>query len=96
MDGTANTLHEANFPDVLRFPSADDVLNHSDASTLLFTAAKTAQLCGVSERTWRTWDSAGYIPAAVEIGRSKFWRPEEIKAWIEAGCPRRAKWKILR
>jgi predicted DNA-binding transcriptional regulator AlpA len=81
-------------PAILRF--VDSGKDFSAVATLLWTAAKTAQSCGVSERTWRTWDGAGYIPAAVEIGRSKFWRPEEVKAWVTAGCPRRAKWKVLR
>jgi predicted DNA-binding transcriptional regulator AlpA len=60
----------------------------------LLRASQAAKLCGVSLRTWRTWDSAGRIPAPVRIGsRSVFWRADELRAWVAAGCPRRADWE---
>lgn len=34
----------------------------------------------------------GIVPRPVRIGRSVFWRPEEVAAWIEAGCPDRKTW----
>ena len=62
---------------------------------LLLTARQAADLCGTSERTWRTWDSAGRIPKPVNIGRSKFWRPKEIEAWVRHGCPDRRTWSAI-
>ncbi len=59
---------------------------------LLFSAAEAAHLCGCSERTWRAWDSSGHIPRSLTIGRSKYWRPEELKAWVRDGCPKRNIW----
>ena len=67
------------------------VAGNKDA-LLLYTAAQSANLCGRCERTWRTWDAAGRVPRPVRIGRSVFWRPEEIAQWIEAGCPDRKTW----
>ena len=61
--------------------------------TLLLTAKQAAKICSKSLRTWRTWDSAGWIPRPVKIGRSVFWRADELRAWVEAGCPRRAEWE---
>ncbi|MCA9028405.1 MAG: sigma-70 family RNA polymerase sigma factor [Planctomycetaceae bacterium] len=63
---------------------------------LLLTARKAAAMCGKSIRTWRTWDSAGFIPQPVRIGRSTFWRSDELKEWIEAGCPNRSAWEVMR
>lgn len=62
---------------------------------LLVTGAEAARLCNVSERTWRSWDSAGRVPAAIRLGRSKRWRPEELRAWVAAGCPPRREWAAL-
>lgn len=63
------------------------------AGPLMVTAVQAARLCGKSLRTWRTWDSAGKIPRPVRIGRSTLWRFDELKAWVAAGCPRRAEWE---
>ena len=60
---------------------------------LLATARTAAAMCGISLRTWRTWDAAGRIPQPVRIGRSTRWRVDELRAWVEAGCPRRAEWE---
>jgi predicted DNA-binding transcriptional regulator AlpA len=60
---------------------------------LLIPARKAAALCGVSLRTWRTRDAAGWIPCPVRIGRSVFWRSEELRQWVNEGCPRRGQWE---
>jgi predicted DNA-binding transcriptional regulator AlpA len=62
---------------------------------LLLTAADSAALCNVSLRTWWAWDAAGKIPRAIRIGHKVFWRPEELKAWVAAGCPERAMWEAM-
>ncbi|GIW78768.1 MAG: hypothetical protein KatS3mg105_0575 [Gemmatales bacterium] len=61
--------------------------------TLLVTAKQAAAMCGKSLRTWRSWDAAGWIPRPVRIGRSTLWRLDELREWIEAGCPRREEWE---
>jgi predicted DNA-binding transcriptional regulator AlpA len=72
-----------------------NVVNESEAGAcpLLLTAKQAAKICGKSLRTWRTWDSAGWIPRPVRIGRSTLWRADELRAWVEAGCPRRTEWE---
>lgn len=68
----------------------------SFSAPLLLTAAEAAALCHVSLRTWRAWDARGKIPPPVRIGRSVFWRPKELAAWVEEGCPDREMWEALR
>jgi hypothetical protein len=29
----------------------------------------------------------------MRIGRATLWRADELRAWVEAGCPRRAEWE---
>ena len=67
-----------------------------ETSPQLISARMAATMCGRSERTWRSWDSAGLIPQPVRIGRSTLWRQTELQAWIAAGCPRREDWEIRR
>ena len=63
---------------------------------LLVRAQDAAALCSTSARTWRAWDVAGKIPAPIRIGRRVFWRPDELQAWVAAGCPDRVTWEGLR
>jgi predicted DNA-binding transcriptional regulator AlpA len=70
-----------------------DLAAELGAAPLLLTARQAASLCSKSLRTWRTWDAIGWIPRPIRIGRSTLWRADEIRAWIAAGCPRRAEWE---
>jgi len=65
----------------------------ASAAVILLRAPQAAALCGTSTRTWRTLDATGKIPRAIRLGRSTFWRPEELKAWVAAGCPDRVLWE---
>lgn len=65
----------------------------SKPSQLLLTARQAAAMCAKSLRTWRSWDSAGWIPQPVRIGRSTLWRADELRDWVAAGCPRRTEWE---
>jgi prophage regulatory protein len=57
------------------------------------TAVDAAAMFHKSPRTWRTWDSTGRIPRPIRIGRTTYWRPEELQAWVAAGCPDRETWE---
>lgn len=71
-------------------------VDHGMESRLLVSAKDASQLCGKSLRTWRSWDSAGRIPRPVRIGRATLWRVDELRAWVEAGCPSRKEWEATR
>lgn len=73
-----------------------DAAATNESSPLLVTAREAAALCGRSLRCWRTWDAAGRIPQPVRIGRATLWRAEELRCWVDAGCPRRDEWEAQR
>lgn len=56
---------------------------------LLLSAGRAADLVGVSERTWRAWDTSGRTPEPICLGRSKFWSPFELADWVRQRCPPR-------
>ena len=62
------------------------------SETLLLNAKHAAELCCCSERRWRDWHAMGLVPVPIHIGRAIFWRADELRAWVEAGCPNRKKW----
>ena len=51
---------------------------------------------GRSEASWWRDHSAGRIPAPIKLGGSTLWRAEELREWIEAGCPCRRIWEAMR
>ena len=63
-----------------------------DAEALLLDGREAARLCAVGLRTWRRLDSSGRVPLPVRIGRRVLWRADELREWIVAGCPSRARW----
>jgi predicted DNA-binding transcriptional regulator AlpA len=67
-----------------------------DDNPVLLTAAQASAMFQKTERTWRTWDALSMIPRPMRIGRSLYWRLGELKAWIEAGCPRREEWERIK
>lgn len=54
---------------------------------LLISAEQFADMLQISTRTlWRLL-SAGKLITPVHIGGSTRWRLEEVRQWIEEGCP---------
>jgi predicted DNA-binding transcriptional regulator AlpA len=63
---------------------------------LLLPAPAAAALSGISEATWYRLASAGRCPAPVRLSRGCVrWRAEEVRRWIEAGCPDRRAWEAM-
>jgi excisionase family DNA binding protein len=53
----------------------------------LITVDELSKLLGMSKRTvWRLL-SVGQVPRPVRIGRSTRWRLDEVRRWIDLGCP---------
>ena len=63
---------------------------------LLLRTADAAAICGVAERTWRSWHATGKVPMPVRIGRTPLWAYAELQRWAAAGCPDRLSWQVLR
>ena len=62
-------------------------------SPRLLTAKQLGKLMGLSERTIRRHDAAGFVPRPLNIGGAVRWRADEIDAWIKAACPKRLDWE---
>jgi hypothetical protein len=62
---------------------------------LTLTAAEAAASLRVSLRQWWRLDAMGKVPAAVRVGRAKRWRADELKTWLEHGCPDRITWRSI-
>ena len=73
----------------LRIPEPEPA---TSPGPLLISAARAAEMCGVSTATWWRWDSSGRVPPAVRIGGTTRWRMSELTTWTAAGCPRREEW----
>lgn len=59
---------------------------------LMIGQADVAKLLNVSSRTVYKRHKTGNMPAPVYIGRIKRWGYEEIKAWVDEGCPPQSEW----
>lgn len=67
-------------PPVLSPPS-------SPGDPTLISAEQLATILGMSKRTvWRLL-SARQLPTPVRIGHSTRWRLDDVRRWIDSGCP---------
>ena len=62
---------------------------------LLLDISALAMLLSRSVPSLRRDDAAGRLPAALRIGGAKRWRFDEIRRWVEAGCPDRKTWNAM-
>ena len=67
-----------------------------NALTLLLSASEAAALCGSSVRQWWRLQASGKVPAPVMMGSRKRWRRDDLRRWIDAGCPCRNEWESMR
>jgi predicted DNA-binding transcriptional regulator AlpA len=63
---------------------------------LLIGAEAAAPLCARSEASWWRDHAAGRIPAPIKRGGRTLWRVQELRDWVEAGCPARKIWEAQR
>jgi predicted DNA-binding transcriptional regulator AlpA len=53
----------------------------------LLKADEAAAMAGVGTRSWWRFVSAGAAPRPVHIGKCTRWRRDDIRNWIDSGCP---------
>lgn len=70
--------------------------NQLQSERLALDVEAVAWLLDVSARHVWALNSSGRMPSAVRLGRSVRWRANEIREWLEAGCPTRERWEQLR
>lgn len=71
-------------------------MDTSSGSPLLLSATETARQLGVARSTLYEWSSSGRVPAPIRIGRRTLWRADDLRAWVDAGCPGRMAWERQR
>jgi predicted DNA-binding transcriptional regulator AlpA len=83
--------------DVLPIPRACDTRQDDQPSPLLIAARPLADSLAVSLATLRRMDSSGRLPRPIRLSNGAVrWRADEIRAWVEADCPRRSEWEAFR
>jgi predicted DNA-binding transcriptional regulator AlpA len=60
----------------------------SETARLLVGRTEAARLCGLAISTWERYLVCGWVPAPIIIGTARRWRMDQLKQWIESGCPR--------
>lgn len=76
--------------------SPSESTKQSEESAMLVSAEKLAELLDISIRTLWRLRAAGKLPAPVRLGGSVRWRAQEVRAWIERGCPDQPHVKSIR
>jgi predicted DNA-binding transcriptional regulator AlpA len=61
----------------------------------LVTAREFAEMLGLDSKTIVRWSKEGFAPSPVRIGKVLRWKRDEVRSWIEAGCPGRLRWLRL-
>ena len=65
----------------------------NDAGPMLLNRTRAARTLGMSARSFDRHRSAGRLgPRPVRIGATAYFRAEELRAWIQAGCPPQGQW----
>ena len=54
---------------------------------VLINIKEFAQLLRISKRTFHRLKSTGRIPEPIMVGGRPLWPLEEVRGWINAGCP---------
>jgi len=63
-----------------------------DDEPLLLSTREVAKLLRVSDRTLFRMHTEGEMPKPIRIGRAVRWGRDEIKAWVDNGCPPVSEW----
>ena len=59
---------------------------------LLIDTREVARLLDVCDRTIFSMEKDGRMPPSIKIGRAVRWNLEELRAWVNEGCPCQAEW----
>jgi predicted DNA-binding transcriptional regulator AlpA len=74
---------------------APEVLFDEEHLPLLLTAKAAAAYLGLTRSAFYKYDITGVTPQSMHLGGRRFWRRDELREWVDAGCPPRHKWDVL-
>ena len=63
---------------------------------LLVDAATVAKLLSISTGTIYALSRTQRFPKPIRLGRAARWNLNELRAWVNCGCPARFRWEIMR
>ena len=63
---------------------------------LLLSASEAADVLRISERHFYKLHASGRVPKPIRFGRAVRWRASELREWLEAGAPPRARWEGMK
>lgn len=63
---------------------------------MLLTDKQLAVVLNISTRHLHTLDVTGKIPQARSLNSSKRWSTQEIREWVDSGCPNREAWEQIK
>lgn len=63
----------------------------------LWTTDDVARYLRISRRKFSCLRSQGQMaPPVAQLGNRLLFEPQEVRAWVQAGCPRVTDWEILK
>jgi predicted DNA-binding transcriptional regulator AlpA len=70
---------------------------NANIESLLVSASDAASLLGISRALLYQMHSTGELgPLPIPFGRRKLFSVDELRSWVNAGCPNRDKWRRMR
>jgi predicted DNA-binding transcriptional regulator AlpA len=67
------------------------------AEKLLLTVTDLCRVLSISRSQFFCQRSLGRIPLTqIHIGQKLLFRSSEVRAWVEAGCPHRKHWQLMK
>ena len=68
----------------------------SESEQLALSAKDAARRLGICRAQFWKLHSSGKLPLPVRLGtKAPRWRVDELRAWLEAGCPDRLTWQKM-
>lgn len=61
--------------------------------TMLLSAVEAAASIGISRSLFYELHAEGKVPAPIRLGKRVLWRKDELRAWVDSGCPNRGDWE---
>lgn len=70
-------------------------MSNETPDPLLLSDRAAAALLGISRAHLHRLRVAGKLPAPQKLGRRCLWRADELRRWVDAGCPSSDVWTAM-